>query len=188
MRLKTKVAACASSVLALGGLSLSASPGAFAYGSADNPVAQVEISANCDSASFSFCTDVVGLGGVWAWAELDNVPSSTAGWNEMDATISECQHTQGGGGPGSAGASGGPDSIGVWAQYPNLGAALGANPGAIPLYALFGANSDYTGSVYVLDFFPGAGSQDFEPVVPTQVGHYSVQPVPGATVQIQVAP
>ena len=99
---------------------------ALAYGHADHPVAQVEISGNCDNPGFSFCSDVVGVGGVWAWAELDNVASTnsaTLGWNEMDATIADCGHTRGGGGPGSAGGGGEP-------EFSSLGAAEIATGGA----------------------------------------------------------
>jgi hypothetical protein len=160
---------------------------ALAYGHADQPVAQIEISANCDNPSFPFCNQV-GLGGVWAWSELDNIPSSTvSGWNEMDSTFAGCGHTRGGGGPGSAGGGGGPDPIGVWQEYPNLGAALLANPNAEPILFLGGSNP-YTGAVYVLDFFPGSGSDDFMPIVPVAQGHYSAHPMSGVSLQIQVAP
>jgi hypothetical protein len=162
---------------------------ALAYGRADQPVAQVEISANCDNPSFFFCSNVVGLGGVWAWAELDNVPSTTvAGWNQIDGTIAECAHTQGGGGPGSAGAGGGPDPLAVWQEFASLAAAEQATGGAAePLLALGGGNP-YTGPVYVLDFFPGSGPGDFMPVVPVAQGHYSAHPAPGVSLQITVAP
>jgi hypothetical protein len=42
--------------------------------------------------------------------------------------------------------------------------------------------------VYVLDFLPGSGSNDFMPVVPVAQDHYSAQPVAGVSIQIQVAP
>ena len=161
---------------------------ALAYGHADQPVAQVEISGNCDNPSFFFCSNVVGVGGVWTWAELDNVASSEVpGWNEMDATAAFCGHTRGGGGPGSAGGGGGPDPFGVWHEYASLGAALAANPNAEPLLLLGGGNP-YTGAVYVLDFFPGSGADDFMPVVPVAQGHYSAHPVSGVSLNIQVAP
>jgi hypothetical protein len=174
-------------VLATIAAALAQAPGASAYGAADQPVAQVEISGNCDNPNFWFCANVVGTGGIWAWAELDNVASATvSGWNEMDATVAECGHTVGGGGPGSAGGFGHPDPFGVWHQYASLGAALGANPNAAPIFAIFGTT--YTGSVYVLDFFPGSGQDDFEVAVPTQQGHYSAHPAKGVSIQIQIAP
>lgn len=117
---------------------------------------------------------MIGVGGVWAWAELDNV-STVTGWNEMDATFAACDHTTGGG-PGTAGAHGGPDPVGVWQQYTSLGDALNANPHAVS--SAIGAA--YRGSVYVLDFFPGSGpGEDFKVIVPTRQGHYSAHPVPG---------
>lgn len=162
---------------------------ALAYGHADQPVAQVEISGNCDNPDFWFCRDVVGVGGVWAWAELDQVPSSTMlGWNEMDATIAFCNHTQGGGGPGSAGAFGHPDPFGVWQEFASLPEAeLATGGAAAPILAPLGSADAYTGAVYVLDFFPGQ-SDDFDVVVPAAQGHYSARPVPGVSLQIQVAP
>lgn len=160
---------------------------AFAYGHADQPVAQIEISANCDNPSFAFC-NVVGLGGVWSWSELDNVPSSTVpGWNAMDSTFAGCGHTRGGGGPGSAGGGGGPDPIGAWQEYASLDDAMTANPNAEPIFLALGSDP-YTGSVYVLDFFPGSGSDDFMPIVPVAQGHYSAHPMSGVSLQVQVAP
>lgn len=162
---------------------------ALAYGHADQPVAQVEISGNCDNPSFFFCSNVVGVGGVWAWAELDNVPSDTVpGWNEMDATATFCGHTQGGGGPGSAGGGGGPDPIGVWKEFSSLAAAESATGGPAEPILFLGGGNPYTGAVYVLDFFPGSGSDDFVPVVPVAQGHYSAHPVSGVSLQVQVAP
>jgi hypothetical protein len=161
---------------------------ALAYGSADQPVAQVEISANCNNPSFPFC-NVVGLGGVWTWAELDNVPSdSVQGWNEMDSTFAGCGHVRGGGGPGSAGGGGFRDPFGVWQEFPSLLDAEIATSGQAEPILLLGGTNPYTGPVYVLDFFPGSGEEDFMPVVPVAQGHYSAQPVSGVSLQVQVAP
>lgn len=161
---------------------------ALAYGHGDQPVAQVEISGNCDNPTFFFCSNVVGVGGIWAWAELNNVPSTTvSGWNEMDATVADCGHTVGGGGPGSAGAGGGPDQIGVWQEFASLTAAEQATGGDAEPLLLWGRKPLHRGPVYVLDFFPGSPG-DFMPVVPVAQGHYSAQPVSGVSLQIQVAP
>jgi hypothetical protein len=121
---------------------------------------------------------------------LDNVPSTTvSGWNEMDATAAFCGHTVGSGGPGSAGGGGGPDPFGVWQEFPSLAAAEAATGGAAePILAALGNDSAYSGAVYVLDFFPGSGSDDFMPVVPVAQGHYSAHPVAGVSLQVQVAP
>jgi hypothetical protein len=162
---------------------------ALAYGHGDQPVAQVEISGNCDNPSFFFCSNVVGVGGIWAWAELDNVASTTvSGWNEMDATVADCGHNPGGGGPGLQGGGGGPDPIGVWQEFSSLAAAEAATGGVAEPLLLLGGTNPYTGAVYVLDFFPGSGADDFMPVVPVAQGHYSANPVSGVSLQVQVAP
>lgn len=57
-------------VLAASAATLGASS-VFAYGHADQPLAQVEISGNCNNPDFSFCSDVVGTGGIWLWIEID---------------------------------------------------------------------------------------------------------------------
>jgi hypothetical protein len=100
---------------------------AFAYGHADQPIAQVEISGNCNNPGFALCQEV-GLGGVWAWAELDSAGGSTSG-GSMDFTIAFCGHSGPGGGPHSAGGGGGPGE-GVWQKVDTLGEAfaLGGAP------------------------------------------------------------
>lgn len=40
-------------------------------GKADQPLPQVEVSANCNNPSFPRCANVVGTGGVWVWIEVD---------------------------------------------------------------------------------------------------------------------
>lgn len=169
--------------LAVGGMIMGGATKAFAYGKADQPIAQVEISGNCNNPSFGLCApdpDGVGLGGVWVWSELDTSGGvDTSG--TMDATVTFCGHVIRGGGPGSAGAGGGPVRGGVWYTISSL---ADAPSGAFPFYD----PSTYTGSLRVLDFFPGTGSDDFIAVVPAQVGHYSLNPVPGVTIQTQVAP
>lgn len=173
--------------LSFGAIEAVSTTGAFAYGKADNPVAQITLSGNCDNPSFPLCAPQsdggVGLGGIWAWSELDaNTGSTTSG--TMDATVAECGHVVKGGGPGSAGAGGGPDPYGTWQIYDSLGDAMTANSAASPFYD----PSTYQGSVYLLDFFPGSGDQDFVVVVPTQQGHYGQHPAPGVSLQTQVAP
>lgn len=159
---------------------------ALAYGRADQPLAQVEISANCNNPDFGLCQEV-GLGGVWSWAELDtNSGGGTfADPSTTDFTFAGCGHTIGGGGPGSAGAHGGPGS-GIWYQEPDLATALDDvdNPVAFAFYD----TSKYSGAVYVLDYFPGSGLDDFIAIVPASQGHYSFHPVHGATIQTQIAP
>ncbi|HET7338146.1 MAG TPA: hypothetical protein VFK22_01245 [Candidatus Dormibacteraeota bacterium] len=81
-------------VLAAAGAAASGTTG-LAYGAADQPVAQVEVSANCDNPSFPFCANVVGTGGIWFWVELD---ANHTG----DLSGADCGHTIGGGGAGLA--------------------------------------------------------------------------------------
>jgi hypothetical protein len=61
----------------------------LAYGHADQPIAQVEISGNCNNPDYFFCSDVVGLGGIWLWIEID--ADGTA-----DVAGAVCGHTIGG--------------------------------------------------------------------------------------------
>jgi hypothetical protein len=154
--------------------------------------AQVEISGNCDNPSFPLCApapDGVGLGGVWSWAGLDTSTGSGtfADPSSMDATATFCGHVLGGGGPrGSNGpSSGSRDPFGVWYLEPSLGQALAdAGPAAFPFYN----PANYSGAVYVLDYFPGSGENDFIAVVPAQQGHYSIHPAAGVSIQTQIAP
>lgn len=170
-------------MLAIGGVVAAGGSAAFAYGAADQPVAQVEISGNCDNPGFSLCApepDGVGTGGVWVWAELDSAGGDgTSG--TMDATLAFCQHVVGGGGPGSAGGFGTPDRFGVWYTIASL-AQMPA--GGFPFFDTSKSYAHY----YVLDFFPGSGADDFIAVVPAQVGHYGLHPAPAVTIQTQVAP
>jgi hypothetical protein len=156
---------------------------ALAYGHADQPIAQVEISGNCNNPSFPLCAPEeqggVGLGGVWTWAELDTVGTDGT-YGSMDYTISFCGHTIGGGGPGSAGGLGTPGE-GEWWTIANL---ADAPPLAFPF---FDTSKSYD-AYYVLDYFPGTGEDDFIAVVPAAYGHYGLHPVRGVTIQTQVAP
>jgi hypothetical protein len=151
---------------------------ALAYGRGDQPIAQVEISANCNNPDFPLCQEV-GLGGVWAWAELDTVGGDgTSG--DMDFTIAFCGHAGAGG--GGAGGGGGPGE-GEWFTIHDLG---DAPPGAAPFFDTSTTYSAY----YVLDFFPGTGDDDFIAVVPATYGHYRNPPSwpAGAQFQTEVAP
>ena len=47
-----------------------AAPGVAAYGAADQPLAQIEFSGNCNNPDVEFCHKV-GLGGIWLWIEID---------------------------------------------------------------------------------------------------------------------
>ncbi len=144
--------------------------GAGAYGKADQPLAQVELSANCDNPSFPLCAPPpagVGTGGIWLWIEIDSD-------NTADFSGAGCGHTVGGiGGPGGAGA-GGIRGTTLW-SYATFAQAAGA--GAV----FFGI--DPNNSYYLVSFGP-----DGFFAFPTTQGHYSFQPVAGVTIQLQIAP
>jgi hypothetical protein len=155
------VAVVAAAVAALG------TGKALAYGHADHPVAQLTLSANCDNPSFPLCApppDGVGLGGIWAWIEVDQGGTG-------DMTGAECGHTVHGGGPGSAGAGPlGPSDI-TWetvsaADIPSGFFQLGTDP-----------NDQY---YIVNELGPFA--------FPVTTGHYSVRLAPGVQIQATVAP
>ena len=143
---------------------------ALAYGKADQPLAQLEFSANCDNPNFPPCAPPPaggGTGGIWLWVEVDAVN------NSVDFAGAGCFHTVGGiGGPGGAGA--GPiRGTGTW-TYGTL-ETLPAN--AFPV--AIDPNDQY----YVVTLDP----QDIFAFPVTQ-GHYSAHPAPGVSVQTTVAP
>lgn len=174
-----RYAALVAAIGAIAVIALAEAGGALAYGNADAPIAQVEISANCNNPDFGVCQQV-GLGGVWTWAELDTAGGDgTSG--SMDYTLSFCGHTGPGGGPHSAGAFGHPGT-GRWWKIDDLS---DAPSGAFPFFD----TSGYSGPYYVLDFMDG-GPEPFMAVVPATYGHYSNPgswPA-GAQFQTQIAP
>jgi hypothetical protein len=157
------------SVLAAAGVAGSGS-GALAYGSADQPLAQVEVSANCDNPSFPLCQPFpagVGTGGIWFWVELD---ANHTG----DLSGAGCGHTVGGaGGPGGAGA-GSIMGTATW-QYTTLETAP---PGAI-FVGTFDPNDRY----YAVTITDGSTW-----LIPTSTGHYGQNLTNGVQIQITVAP
>jgi hypothetical protein len=156
---------------------------AMAYGKADGPIAQVEISGNCNNNAYC-STYFGGTGGIWIWAEIDS-------GGTVDATLAGCGHTVGGGGPGSAGAGGGP-TTGTWTivSRDQMLADAGSNlvfPVALAVDK-FGSLLNVT--YYEIDF--GGG---FVVAVPTVKGHYNVSGLQylfgfasGVNFQTQVAP
>ena len=156
-RLRIALAAGLLAVAALG----ASSGTAFAYGAADHPIAQVELSANCNDPSFGLCQQV-GLGGIWLWLEIDaNGTGDVAG--------AGCGHVRGGG--GGAGSIRGEFT---WASgsAADVVAAHGFLAGVDP-------NDDY----YIVGLGP-----DEVFGFPKTVGHYSAHPVAAVTIQLQVAP
>lgn len=145
----------------LAGSTISAS----AYGRADQPLAQVEISANCDNSGFAFCANVVGTGGIWFWVELD---ANHTG----DLSGAECGHTVGGGGAGAGSISG------------NVTWFYSAAPvGVNVLNATDPTDTHGITNWYVIVMPNGPPFS-----VPVQTGHYSWQPISGVSLQTTVAP
>lgn len=167
---------------------------ALAYGHADQPVAQVEVSGNCLNATF--CNENFGgTGGIWIWAELDAD-------HGVDATMAGCGHTVGGvGGPGGAGGGGGPVS-GEWQLASNLFDAFNINPDVFPIDLALNKDGSLNLTVpYYVITLHGAGPEgDFVFAAPAQIGHYSYGAlafingipagthIPGLNFQTQVAP
>ena len=143
---------------------------AYAYGKADQPLAQVEVSANCDNPGFPLCApfpDGVGTGGIWYWVELD---ANHTG----DLSGADCGHTVGGiGGPGGAGGGSIKGSV-TW-SYSTLEAAP---PGAV-FFGTFDAHDQY----YLVNVTDGS-----QWLIPVTNGHYSASLAPGVQLQITVAP
>jgi hypothetical protein len=133
----------------------------FAYGHADQPLAQVEISGNCDNPSVPFCSDVVGIGGIWVWVEIDS-----GGTGDVAGAV--CEHSVGGPRGGAASIKGEISwSYASGAEVQQMGLAL---PDI----------TDPTDRYYVMPALEFA--------VPVTDGHYSFHLAPGVTLQIQVAP
>jgi hypothetical protein len=129
----------------------------FAYGHADQPLAQLEVSGNCDNPNYFLCSDVVGVGGIWLWIEID--ADGTA-----DVAGSVCEHNVGGPRGGATAIRG---------EFDWISTFIPPSP-QLPV-------TDPTNTYYVLqglDLFP----------IPVTQGHYSFQPVPGVSLQVQVAP
>jgi hypothetical protein len=150
----------AASVLALAALGAT-SGSAAAYGRADQPLAQLELSANCNDPNFGLCQQV-GLGGIWLWIEIDaNGTGDIAG--------AGCGHDRAG--------TGGAGSIRGEIQWTSGSAADVLGQGGF----LFG--QDPANQYYIVALAPG---EVFG--FPKTVGHYSFAPVPAVTIQLQVAP
>lgn len=137
--------------------------GAAAYGHADQPLAQIELSLNCNNPDFPGCQPPpvgFGLGGVWLWIEID--ANGTA-----DVAGSVCGHTLGGGGGGGARSIRGEFE---WSFSPTpVGGVLFLDPNGY----------------YVVDLEPALESALSLPITR---GHYSAHPLPGVAIELQVAP
>lgn len=136
--------------------------GVAAYGRADQPLAQLEFSGNCNNPSFPLCAPPpqgFGLGGIWLWIEIDaNHTGDVAG--------AGCGHVRGGG--GGAGSIRG-DVTWWWSQLPQGGPTTFGPPDPAGYY-----------NVQI----PGGDVLAF----PVTQGHYSAHPVPGVALETTVAP
>jgi hypothetical protein len=156
LKIRTLLAASLLAVATLG----ASSGGVAAYGRADQPLAQIEFSANCNNPAFPLCfppPNGFGLGGVWFWIEIDaNGTGDIAG--------AGCGHDRAG--SGGAGPITGEIS---WTGGAATGEAFFVDPNG-KYY-----NVTLPGSPVALSF-------------PQTQGHYSFRPAPGVTIQLQVAP
>jgi hypothetical protein len=136
--------------------------GALAYGKADQPLAQIEFSANCNNPSIPLCFTPpagFGVGGIWLWIEID---ANQTG----DVADAACGHIKGLG----AGAGSIRGDITWWPSTGPEGVSFAVDP-----------NDRY----YNVDLgIPGEPPFAF----PMTVGHYSFKAGPGVTVQTTIAP
>jgi len=135
--------------------------GVAAYGQQDQPLAQVEISDNCNN--LAECGAPQGLGGGWVWIEIDQGGTG-------DVAGSVCGHDRHGHG-GAASIKG---DIEWYASLDTAGADLvaGQDPG---------------GEYYIVTV-PDPIFGPFTIAVPQTYGHYSNHPYPGVAQETQVAP
>ena len=147
-------------VLAIAALGVSTGVAA-AYGRAEQPLAQIEFSGNCNNPDFFLCApppNGFGLGGIWLWIEID------AG-GTGDVAGAGCGHDR----AGSGGAGPIRGEITWWASVGPQGEAFAVDP---------------TNHYYNVSLGDGGPPLSF----PQTVGHYSFMPAPGVAVQLQVAP
>jgi hypothetical protein len=135
--------------------------GVLAYGHADNPLAQIEYSANCNN--LQLCGG--GGGGIWLWIEIDGGPLA----GTADVAGAGCEHLPGVGG--------GANQIrGEVSWY--------WSPTPVGFDVTMGTWSDPNGDGWYVVSFPGFGSASF----PVSQGHYSAHPFPAVNFELQVAP
>jgi hypothetical protein len=158
LKLRVLLAAGALAIVSLG----VATPGVAAYGRAEQPLAQIEFSANCNNPSFPLCApppNGFGLGGVWFWIEID------AG-GTGDIAGAGCGHDR----AGSGGAGPIRGEITWWGSVGPEGEAFFA--------------VDPNNLYYNVSLGDGGPAISF----PQTVGHYSFMPAPGVNIQTQIAP
>jgi hypothetical protein len=141
---------------------LATAPMVAAYGHADQPLRQIEFSANCNNPDFGLCQQV-GLGGIWFWVEID------ANGQTGDIAGAGCGHIRGvGGGAGSIRG----EINWTWTPYPqgNPAVFFAPDPGGYYNFVLQGPEGPETFSF------------------PATLGHYSAHPAAGVAIEVQVAP
>lgn len=135
--------------------------GVFAYGRADQPLAQIELSANCTNANSPLCsTDNFGLGGIWIWVEIDQGGTG-------DVAGAGCQHLPG--------VFGGAESV----------------RGALPSGWSYSTSEELPAGVINVGVDPNDNYYllpDFGFAFPVTTGHYSLTLDKGVFLQSQVAP
>jgi hypothetical protein len=139
--------------------------GVLAYGSADQPLAQIEVSGNCLDPSVPLCAPPptgFGVGGIWLWIEIDQ--GGTA-----DVAGAVCGH--GNVTPGAFPIRGEFPWVGFHGSLADLQAAF---PGTLAV------GKDAGDSYYVLPAFGFA--------FPQTTGHYAVKLANRVFIQSQVAP
>ena len=163
---------------------------ALAYG--PGSVAQIEMSGNCDNATWCNA-NFGGTGGLWIWASLNNDPGHT-----VDYTFNGCGHSVGnvgprGFGPGGSG-GGGPRGVpgeGTWTIVPSVLDAVAEHAFPLDVAVTPSGALDLSVEYYVLNL------GGFLVAAPVPTGHYSVSglsvktgmtPPPGVSFQTQVAP
>ncbi|HET8586252.1 MAG TPA: hypothetical protein VFM74_00100 [Candidatus Limnocylindria bacterium] len=140
----------------------------FAYGRADQPLAQIELSANCNNPSFPLCApppDGVGLGGLWFWVEVDAGGSA-------DLAGAVCGHDRAG--------SGGALSLRGETEWQWFSGSLNE----LHTMGVEAFVQDPNDTYYIVTV-PKIGEHF---AFPATQGHYSLKPVSGVTIQITIAP
>jgi len=152
-------------------LLLAAAAASFAVVAVGAPVAsadygntaqyQAAVSLNCDNKTAFFCTNVVGLGGVWQWFAFSNDGT-------FDSTETFCAHNDPTFGSGAFHFNG----DGSWQPGP-------VTPSAPP----FGQTQDFW-----VNYNDGNGWQDSGvPYLANKSMHYSFKGGPGISAEVQVA-
>jgi hypothetical protein len=132
-----------------------------AYGRADQPLAQIELSGNCDNPGFSLCAPPpagFGLGGIWVWIEVD--ADQTA-----DVAGVVCIR--------------GAKSLSLRGTFPAWWSATPEGDLVVPVPGPPDPNGYYN-----VDFGQLGGVNSFQ----ASLGHYSLHPLPGVALELQVAP